>query len=113
MFATTRMIPVLTAAAAMVVLASALPRPASAQWPPERLENLKVLPEDISVRELIGVMRGFAGGLVASGLANRRAECECGAARVGHRWWWAWCVDLLRANPFAADGAASKKPLVS
>ncbi len=63
MFATTRMIPVLTAAAAMVVLASTLPRPASAQWPPERLENLKVLPEDISVRELIGVMRGFTGGL--------------------------------------------------
>ncbi len=62
MLATTRMIPVLSAAT-LVVLASALPRSANAQWPPERLENLEVLPKDISVRELIGVMRGFAGGL--------------------------------------------------
>lgn len=37
--------------------------PSAAQFPPDSLVNLKVLPEDISVRELIGVMRGFALGL--------------------------------------------------
>ncbi len=38
-------------------------RSADAQWPPDSLVNLQVLPEDITVRELVGVMRGFAGGL--------------------------------------------------
>jgi tetratricopeptide (TPR) repeat protein len=51
------------AATALVVLTSGMPRSASAQWPPQRLENLQVLPEDITVRQLIGVMRGIAGGL--------------------------------------------------
>ncbi len=40
-----------------------VPQVAHAQWPPEKLENLQVLPEDIKVRELVGLMRGFAGGL--------------------------------------------------
>jgi hypothetical protein len=56
------MIYVMTATA-LVVLTGAMPRSASAQWPPQRLENLQVLPEDITVRELIGVMRGISGGL--------------------------------------------------
>lgn len=56
------MIPVLTATI-LVVLTSVVPGSASAQWPPTRLENLKVLPEDMSVSELIGVMRGISGGL--------------------------------------------------
>ncbi len=50
--------------AAVWVLASLLNAPtAAAQFPPDSLENLKVLPEDIEVRELISVMRGFAMGL--------------------------------------------------
>ncbi len=36
---------------------------ARAQFPPDSLVNLKVLPETTSVRGVIGVMRGFAGGL--------------------------------------------------
>lgn len=32
-------------------------------WPPDSTENLQVLPEDTPVRELIGIMRGFAGAL--------------------------------------------------
>lgn len=39
------------------------PRAAAAQFPPDTLENLQVLPEDMEVRELIDVMRGFAIGL--------------------------------------------------
>lgn len=39
------------------------PRGALADWPPESLTNLQVLPEDIPVRDLTGIMRGFAGGL--------------------------------------------------
>jgi len=72
MLATTRMIPVLTAAA-LVVLASAVPNLASAQWPPQRLENLEVLPEDITVNELIGVMRG-----ISTGLGVRCSYCHVG-----------------------------------
>ena len=37
--------------------------PLRAQFPPDSLVNLQVLPEDIEVRELIGTMRGFALGL--------------------------------------------------
>lgn len=39
------------------------PRDAAGQFPPDTLENLQVLPEDMEVRELIRVMRGFAVGL--------------------------------------------------
>ncbi len=49
-----------------LVVASSLvltPAVATAQWPPDSLVNLKVLPEDISVREIVTVMRGFAGAL--------------------------------------------------
>ena len=62
MAATSRMIYLLTAVT-LLVLTSAVPRSANAQWPPQRLENLEVLPQDITVRELIGVMRGIAVGL--------------------------------------------------
>ncbi len=47
----------------LVVAALAFPRETAAQWPPDSLVNLQVLPEDISVREIVGIMRGFAGGL--------------------------------------------------
>lgn len=48
-----------------VVLLTALfaVRSLNAQWPPDSIENLQVLPEDMSIRQLVGVMRGFAGGL--------------------------------------------------
>ncbi len=36
---------------------------ARAQWPPDTLENLQVLPEDIETRELIGMMAGFTRAL--------------------------------------------------
>ena len=37
--------------------------PVDAQFPPDSVVNLKVLPEDMGVRDVIGVMRGFAIGL--------------------------------------------------
>ncbi len=42
---------------------SVLPATAAAQWPPQRLENVQVFPEDIEVRELIGIMAGFTRAL--------------------------------------------------
>lgn len=46
-----------------VICAGGLVHSASAQWPPDSLENLQVLPESTSVREIVGIMRGVAGGL--------------------------------------------------
>ena len=46
--------------------------PAMAQIP-DKFVNLKVLPEDISRRELVGVMRGFA-----TGLGVRCQHCHVG-----------------------------------
>lgn len=39
------------------------PAPAGAQWPPDSLVNLQVLPKDTRVRDLVQTMRGFAGAL--------------------------------------------------
>ena len=47
---------------AVAVLIVSAPQPATAQWPPDSIVNLQVLPEDIAFRELVGIMRGFAGG---------------------------------------------------
>ena len=49
-----------------------------AQFPPQTLENLKVLPEDMDVRALIGVMRGFS-----MGLGVRCQHCHVGEASHG------------------------------
>lgn len=53
------------AAAALAIIAAAIAVPGTmhAQFPPDSLVNIQVLPEDISVLQLIGVMRGFAGAL--------------------------------------------------
>ena len=55
------------------VLLVCAPSVALAQWPPDSLVNLQVLPEDIPVRQLIGTMRGFA-----SGLGVRCIHCHVG-----------------------------------
>lgn len=39
------------------------PPGAAAEWPPESLVNVQALPKDISIAELRGMMRGFAGAL--------------------------------------------------
>ncbi len=50
---------------AVFALAGGLSLPAQAQqrWPPDSTENLQVLPRDISIRDLVQTMRGFAGAL--------------------------------------------------
>ncbi len=63
--------------------------PAVAQIPDE-FTNLKVLPKDISKRELVGMMRGFAGAL-----GVRCAHCHVGP-------------DNLEGMDFATDKRASK-----
>ncbi len=54
--------PAITALLAAILLL-AVPEPAAAQWPPDTLENLEVLPQDIDTRELIGIMAGFTRAL--------------------------------------------------
>ncbi len=51
------------AAAAAFVLSLTLASAAEAQFPPEKLKNLKVFPQDIPVRALIDTMRGFTRAL--------------------------------------------------
>lgn len=53
---------VLCAAVSFLFLASAAlaAAPLAAQWPPEKLENLKFFPADTEVSELIETMRGFS-----------------------------------------------------
>lgn len=46
--------------AALVCL---LPVSAQGQWPPDSLVNLQVLPQNTSVRGIVGIMRDFASGL--------------------------------------------------
>jgi tetratricopeptide (TPR) repeat protein len=45
------------------VLIALIVVPATAQWPPTELRNLKVLPPDISVRALVDTMKGFTRAL--------------------------------------------------
>lgn len=65
------------AAAALAITAAtiAVPGTMHAQFPPDSLVNLQVLPQDITFRELIGVMRGFT-----SALGVRCQYCHMGEA---------------------------------
>ena len=60
------------ALAALVAYSTA---PARAQFPPESLENLSVLPAEMEVREVIDIMRGFA-----QALGVRCQYCHVGRA---------------------------------
>ncbi len=64
-----------TAAAVASVLVLSLAVPALAEFPPKTTENLKVLPAETDVREVIGVMRTFA-----TGLGVRCEHCHVGEA---------------------------------
>jgi tetratricopeptide (TPR) repeat protein len=60
-----------------IVLAVLVSSSASAQWPPERLKNVKVLPSDISVRALLDTMSGFT-----RALGVRCSYCHTGGETV-------------------------------
>lgn len=47
----------------LVLVTLATPQDIAAQWPPESFTNLRVLPQDIPVRELVGMMAGFTRAL--------------------------------------------------
>ena len=53
--------PLSSALAALVLCTGAVP--AAAQWPPQKFENLRVLPDSIPPRELIALMAGFTRAL--------------------------------------------------
>lgn len=52
-----------TLAALVLALMLGGSTPTEGQWPPDSIYNLQVLPEDMPVRQIVGIMRGFAGGL--------------------------------------------------
>jgi tetratricopeptide (TPR) repeat protein len=66
--------------------------PASAQWPPERIKNLKVIPGDIPIRALIDTMAGF----------TRALGVRCTYCHVGRE------EDPIESYDFAADDKAPK-----
>ena len=66
--------------AGIIALGFCLPSPAGAQLP-EEFHNLKVLPQDIAQRELIGVMKSFS-----RGLGVRCAYCHVGDEQTQSLW---------------------------
>src|SRR5882757_4319785 len=58
---------------AMLLLVASVPAHAGAQWPPERLKNMKVLPAEIPIRALVDTMAGFT-----RALGVRCAYCHVG-----------------------------------
>lgn len=83
------------AAAALVITAAAIAVPGTirAQFPPDSLVNLQILPQDIAVLELIGIMREFAGAL-----GVRCQYCHVGEAG-----------QPLSAFDFASDDRETKR----
>jgi hypothetical protein len=65
---------------------------AQGKWPPEKLENLKVLPADIPVRALVDTMAGF----------TRALGVRCTYCHVGKE------GDPLEAYDFRADDKSTK-----
>ncbi len=77
----------------LLTVALATPSEGAAQWPPERFTNLQVLPQDISLGELVAVMRGFA-----SDLGVRCNHCHVGTE-----------PDDLSTFQFASDEKYTKR----
>src|SRR6266513_5715532 len=50
-------------AAGLLLVATALPAQAPGHWPPDSLINVKVIPKNTPVMQVVGIMRNFAGGL--------------------------------------------------
>jgi tetratricopeptide (TPR) repeat protein len=87
------------APAIMIALAGSVsaltltPVPAAAQWPPDSLTNLQVLPEEIPVTELVPIMAGF----------TRALGVRCSTCHVGEE------GQPLSAYDFAADDKVLKR----
>src|SRR5450432_3643321 len=58
---------------AMMIVVASVPAYAGAQWPPDRLTNVKVLPADMPIRALVDTMAGFT-----RALGVRCAYCHVG-----------------------------------
>ncbi len=55
--------PLIRTSAILATFVLAAPQTSAAQFPPDSAVNLEVLPQDIEIRALIGIMRDFAIGL--------------------------------------------------
>jgi tetratricopeptide (TPR) repeat protein len=82
-----------TTAPLAVLTALAAPAPLAAQFPPDSLSNLQVLPEDIAFGELMDYMRGF----------TRALGVRCSHCHVGEE------NQPLSAYDFATDDKALKR----
>ncbi|MEX2283629.1 MAG: c-type cytochrome [Gemmatimonadota bacterium] len=76
----------------VALFATLMPSSASAQWPPERTRNLKVIPSDIPIRALIDTMAAF----------TRALGVRCTYCHVGRE------QDPIESYDFAADDKAPK-----
>jgi hypothetical protein len=72
--------------------AAATPAVAAAQWPPAKLQNVKVLPQDITIRSLVDTMAGF----------TRALGVRCTYCHVGSE------ADPLDKYDFVTDSLATK-----
>src|SRR5689334_7637653 len=77
--------------AVMLVIASRVSF--AQQWPPQRLQNVKVLPQDISIRALVDTMAGFT-----RALGVRCTYCHVGSENV-----------TLDKYDFVSDSLAPKR----
>lgn len=62
---------------AALLLATGVTTPAFAQWPPQKLQNLKVLQPDIALRSLVDTMAGFT-----RALGVRCTYCHVGSESI-------------------------------
>jgi len=77
-----------------IMLVMMMSRVSSAQqWPPQRLQNVKVLPQDISIRALVDTMAGFT-----RALGVRCTYCHVGSENVP-----------LDKYDFVSDSLATKR----
>jgi tetratricopeptide (TPR) repeat protein len=77
----------------LVLLCATTPVPASAQWPPDSIVNLRVLSKDLPFDSLVGIMAGF----------TRALGVRCSTCHVGEE------SQQLAEYDFASDEKAMKR----
>jgi len=78
---------------ALVLLCATAAAPASAQWPPDSIVNLRVLSKDLPLDSLVGIMAGF----------TRALGVRCSTCHVGEE------SQQLAEYDFASDEKAMKR----
>jgi tetratricopeptide (TPR) repeat protein len=78
---------------ALALMAVQLGAPLAAQWPPDSIVNLRVLPKDMPFDSLVGLMAGF----------TRALDVRCSHCHVGEE------PEPLATYDFASDAKAAKR----